>query len=151
MNFLYMINTRLSFPVSLFCTMTAILAVSGCISIPHDDNDFLKRRIKLGSFENEAIQIIEARGFQEIQIRHKYKVITNNTTHKKEYQLRPIEEFININLGYVRLVGIPIGKPRCFNRNFNYGFARGVRIICWTADPDDKITWRQAGFTGVSL
>lgn len=128
-----------------------ISVIAGCAKIPDADIAFLDRAIPLGIDAQIAQEIVERRGFAEIETRD---------TPKRRYDERS-QTFIELpltdidivkqNIGFVELKGIPNGQLECFAHSYTRFIASGDRLICWTTNSDNKITWRQAGWLGAML
>lgn len=132
--------------------LTAVfLAGSGCVRIPDADIAFLNQIIPVGSKENEARVRIERRGFTQIKAIPLPDKIFNIKTLRTEIATRSFEDVVQANLGFVKLMGQPKGELVCFARGYAWLVASGDRLICWTVDSSDEITWRQASWFGASL
>lgn len=128
-----------------------ISVIAGCAKIPEADIVFLERTIPLGMDAQDAQEIVERRGFAQIETR---------ATSKRRYDERS-QTFIELpltsidivkqNMGFVELKGKPNGQLECFARSYARFIASGDRLICWTKNADNQITWRQAGWRGAML
>jgi hypothetical protein len=107
--------------------------------------------IPVGSKENEARVRIERRGFTQIELTPLPDKFYNIKTLRAEVTIRSFEDVVQVNLGLVKLMGQPKGELVCFERGYAWLVASGDRLICWTVDTSNEITWRQAGWFGASL
>ncbi|MFK8032592.1 MAG: hypothetical protein AB8B94_00485 [Hyphomicrobiales bacterium] len=127
------------------------VSIAGCTKIPDSDIVFLDGEIPLGMQSTQAREIIKRRGFAQTNIKttspSRYDVTSQS------YKQLPISltDTVKQNIGFVELIGEPSGQITCFARGYARLVASGDRLICWTEDEDQKITWRQAGWIGAML
>ncbi len=128
-----------------------LFVVSGCAQIPDDDIVLLDLRIPVGIDATQAREIIVRRGFAPIEVvatpRSRFDEASQSF---KQLPLSNID-IVKQNIGFVDLEGEPSGQLTCFARGYSRFVASGDRLICWTKDEDNKITWRQAGWRGAML
>lgn len=131
--------------------MVAFFIISGCAEIPDDDIAFVERRVPVGMDVSQARETLNRRGFEQIEIRATPRSRFDQTS--QSFIQLPLSEtdIVEQNIGFVKLEGQPNGQLSCFARGYTRFIASGDRLICWTEDEDNKITWRQAGWRGAML
>ncbi|WP_174803695.1 hypothetical protein [Martelella limonii] len=131
--------------------LASLTSAGGCARIPETDVDFVERQIPIGEDASTARLALERRGFAQSELLGRIDYGYNETT--KQADKRPVElrELARRNIGFVDLKGEPAGQLSCFAKDYSAFLARGRRMICWTVDKDNLITWRQAGWVGVTL
>jgi len=124
---------------------------SACFKIPDDDAAFLTKFIPVGLGHEKATGFISKRGFTEKQLRYNPAYFFDQTTKSFVAGQFEYHRYIAQNIGFVKVVGKPEGRLFCFKKSYTYLVASGIRIICWTVDNQNMITWRQAGWNGAGL
>lgn len=128
----------------------AFFIISGCAEIPDDDIAFLERRVPVGMDVSQAREILNRRGFEQIETiaapRFRFDQTSQSFIKLPLSETDIVEQNIN-----AKVKGQPNGQLSCFARGYVRFMAGGDRLICWTKDEDNKITWRQAGARGGSL
>ena len=118
-----------------------ISVIAGCAKIPDADIAFLDQTIPLGMGAQNAQEIVEGRGFAQIETRAVSKRRYNERTQTFiELPLTDIN-IVKQNIGCVELKGKPNGQLECFARSYAKFIASGDRLICWTKNAANKITW----------
>ncbi len=130
----------------------AVLSLSmGCAKIPDSDINFLDRSIPLGMNAKHAQNKVERRGFLQRDIHPSQKYRFDKRSQRFAKVPTSFRDTVQRNIGFVKLKGEPQGQLDCFARSYALFIASGDRLICWTTDDGDKITWPQAGWRGFML
>lgn len=136
----------------LIILATALFAgTQGCARIPEADSNFVSRNIPVGMNASAARLELENRDFRKTEIREDIKYQYDDATGRYEKQATGLRGLAQTNIGFVPLEGEPSGNLSCFSKDYSAFLSRGWRVICWTVDENSIITWRQAGWVGVSL
>ena len=128
-----------------------MLLAPACAKIPEDDELFLSRSIPLGMDHTTASQLVSNRGFIEKELWYRSSYSFNHKTKSFDEDAYDYLRYVRQNVGFVKVLGKPDGVLFCFEKSYTYLVASGIRILCWTVDEQDKITWRQAGWNGAGL
>lgn len=132
--------------------IVGLLSVTaGCTDIPGADAAFLERDIPVGLDATVARSLVERRGFEPAELLRFLQSRYDEATRSFEQLPLTERQFANQNIGVVQLDGDPQGRLVCFERSYALLIASGNRLICWTEDEDNRITWKQAGFRGGML
>lgn len=131
--------------------VSVLCVVSGCVAIPDDDIAFLDRKIPIGTKTTQARIAVSRRGFDEVKVRAKPRHRFDHGSQKFVPLPLSNSDIVQQNIGFVALNGQPNGHLTCFARSYTRLVASGDRLICWTMNKDQKITWRQAGWRGAGL
>lgn len=139
-------------PKRVTLAMLAILCfhVAECAQLPDIDTAFLNRNIPVGTAVSEARESVEGRGFSQIPTYPATKFRFNPKTEQFDALPVTFEETVENNVAAV-VESNPKGELTCFNRSWIRPLSGGIRLICWTADDMNRITWRQAGVRGGGL
>ena len=119
--------------------------------IPEDDELFLSRFVPLGMDHTTASQLASNRGFVEKKLLYRPSYSFNHKTKSFDADAYDYLRYVNQNVGFVKVFGKPEGILFCFEKPYTYLVASGIRILCWTVDHQNKITWRQAGWNSAGL
>ena len=131
--------------------VSVLFGVSGCAVIPDDDIAFLDRKIPIGTKTTHARIAVSRRGFDEVEVHATPRLRFDHRSQKFVPLPLSNSDFVQQNIGFVALNGQPNGHLTCFARSYTRLVASGDRLICWTVNKDQKITWRQAGWRGAGL
>ena len=131
--------------------LACVMCLVACAKIPEDDELFLARVVPTGMDHVTASQLATNRGFVEKELWYRPSYSFNHKTKSFDEDGYNYLSYIQQNLGFVKVLGNPDGRLFCFEKSYTYLVASGIRILCWTVDEQDKITWRQAGWNGAGL
>nr|WP_272210503.1 hypothetical protein [Marinicella sp. W31]MDC2876395.1 hypothetical protein [Marinicella sp. W31] len=131
--------------------LAALASAEGCARIPAADVDFLEQRIPVGRQSSTARLDLEKRGFSQRELIGTTDYSYNAAKKRAEERTVGLQELARQNIGFVDLKGEPEGQLSCFSKEYSVFLGSGWRLICWTVNEDNLITWRQAGWVGVGL
>ncbi|UMA63721.1 hypothetical protein LVO79_11830 [Roseivivax marinus] len=124
------------------CLALLLCGAGACTQIPEADMAFLDREVPVGTDAATARARLRNRHFAPAE------------PLPPMVSMPGLAERATYGVGFVKLDGTPDGNLSCFERRYSFPmlFAAGKRLICWTVEPEsDRITWRQAGWRGISL